>query len=150
MKGGEVKVPIRHISPSQGGGPAGANQSSRRLRDSDEFKRLFDQLGAKPNMEVPATELNSLGNLGARKQLQFSQHAIERLLTRGLSLGPEQLSKLEQAWEKAAAKGSRDALVLMDGLAAILSVKNKTVVTLMDASQLKENVFTNIDSAVVM
>lgn len=150
MKGGEIKVPTHPVIPPSGVGAASSNQPSRRLRDSDEFKRLFDQLGAKSGMETAGAELKASGNLGARKQLQFSQHAIERLLTRGLSLGPEQLSKLEQAWEKASAKGSRDALVLMDGLAAILSVKNKTVVTLMDASQLKENVFTNIDSAVVM
>ncbi len=82
--------------------------------------------------------------------LKFSNHAIERMQTRGISYNPERLQKLDEAVQKAAAKGSKDTLVLMDDSALIVSVKNNTVVTVMDKNNLKENVFTNIDSTVVL
>lgn len=82
--------------------------------------------------------------------IKFSNHAIERMQTRGISYNPDSLAKLDQAIQKAAAKGSKDTLVLMDDSALIVSVKNNTVVTVMDKNALKENVFTNIDSTVVI
>lgn len=82
--------------------------------------------------------------------VKFSNHAIERMQSRGISYSPEDINKLSQAVQKAAAKGSKDTLVLMDNSALIVSVKNNTVVTVMDKNALKENVFTNIDSTIVM
>ena len=83
-------------------------------------------------------------------ELKFSHHAIERMQSRGITYSPQDLTRLGEAVQKAAAKGSRDTLVLMDHSALIVSVKNNTVVTVMDKSALKENVFTNIDSTIVM
>lgn len=83
-------------------------------------------------------------------QLKFSNHAIERMQSRGISYSPQELTRLGEAIQKAAAKGSKDTLVLMDQSALIVSVKNNTVVTVMDKNALKENVFTNIDSTIVM
>ncbi len=59
------------------------------------------------------------------------------------------MERLQGAVQRAANKGSRDALVLMDNLAMVVSVKNRTVVTVVDKDNLKQNVFTNIDSAVI-
>ena len=70
--------------------------------------------------------------------------------TRGISYTPEDVSKISAAVSRAAAKGSKDSLILMDDSALIVSVKNNTVVTVMDKNALKENVFTNIDSTVVL
>lgn len=83
-------------------------------------------------------------------QLKFSNHAIERMQSRGITYTPQDLDRLGEAVKKAAAKGSKDTLVLMDHSALIVSVKNNTVVTVMDKNALKENVFTNIDSTIVM
>ena len=83
-------------------------------------------------------------------QLKFSNHAIERMQSRGISYSPQDMSRLGEAVQKAAAKGSKDTLILMDQSALIVSVKNNTVVTVMDKNALKENVFTNIDSTIVM
>lgn len=83
-------------------------------------------------------------------QLRFSNHAVERMQSRGISYSPQDLTRLGEAVQKAAAKGSKDTLVLMDQSALIVSVKNNTVVTVMDKNALKENVFTNIDSTIVM
>lgn len=82
--------------------------------------------------------------------VKFSNHAVERMQTRGISFNKADLDRLNEAVSRAAAKGSKDTLVLMNDSALIVSVKNKTVVTVMDKTALKENVFTNIDSTIVM
>jgi flagellar operon protein len=60
------------------------------------------------------------------------------------------MKKLNQAIEKAKEKGVKDALILMDDKAFIASIRNKTIVTAAFEDQLKENVFTNIDGAVLV
>ena len=83
------------------------------------------------------------------KELKFSKHAKQRLDARNISLTDSDVSQLENAVSLAEKKGSHDSLVLLRDLAFIVSVKNRTVVTAMDGSNLRENVFTNIDSAVI-
>jgi len=81
--------------------------------------------------------------------VKWSAHAAARLRQRGISLSQEQLVRLEQAVDKAAGTGARDALVMMDDTAMVVSVKNKTVITALAKDQARDNVFTNIDSAVI-
>ena len=81
--------------------------------------------------------------------LKFSGHAQARLRLRNIQLDAEQLDKLEEAVDKAAAKGSRDTLVVMDGNAFVVSVRNRTEITVVDRASAKENVFTLIVSAVL-
>lgn len=81
--------------------------------------------------------------------IKFSGHAQTRLQSRNISLDASQMERLQGAVQKAAGKGSRDSLVLMDDLAMVVSVTNRTVVTVVDKENLKQNVFTNIDSAVI-
>jgi len=84
-----------------------------------------------------------------QERLKFSLHAQERLAGRG-SLGPEELAKLSEAVDRASAKGARESLILMKDLALVVSVKNRTVITAVDGARIKDNVFTNIDSAVII
>ena len=81
--------------------------------------------------------------------IRFSAHAQTRLQSRQIALQPEHIARLQSAVGRAAAKGGKDALVLMDDMALVVSVKNRTVVTVVDKDNLKQNVFTNIDSAVI-
>lgn len=82
--------------------------------------------------------------------LKFSAHASARLQSRKVELGPEQMRKLNEAVEKAAAKGLDDTLILTKDAAFIVNVGNRTVVTAMDRNSLDGNVFTNIDGAVIV
>ena len=82
--------------------------------------------------------------------LTFSRHAQERLQARKIQLNDVDLASLQNAVNRADEKGAKDSLVLMRDMAFIVSVKNRTVVTAMDSEHLKENVFTNIDSAVIV
>ena len=86
--------------------------------------------------------------IGSGSELKFSKHAESRLQTRNIQLSQSQKEKISQAVNKAEQKGVKDSLVLMDNLAFVVNVKNKTVITAVSSSELKDNVFTNIDGAV--
>ena len=82
-------------------------------------------------------------------RVQFSKHALARVQRRGIELGANTLGRLAQGVDRAASKGSRDSLVLVDGTAFVVSVSNRTVITAVGSEHMKDNVFTNIDSAVI-
>ena len=68
---------------------------------------------------------------------------------RGIDVGPQTLKRLSSGIAQAAAKGSRDSVVFVDGTAFVASVKNNTVITAVGSEHMREHVFTNIDSAVI-
>jgi flagellar operon protein len=82
--------------------------------------------------------------------VKFSQHAQERLKARNISFSASDLANLEGAVSSVAQKGGKESLVMMGDAALVVSVKNRTVVTALDKLQMKGNVFTNIDSAVII
>lgn len=79
---------------------------------------------------------------------KFSKHALERLEERKIQLTNQEVDKLNSAINKAAEKGIKETLIIMDNKAFIASVPNRTVITAAMDQQLKENIFTNIDGAV--
>jgi flagellar operon protein len=83
------------------------------------------------------------------KGVQFSKHAAERVQRRGLGGDPQSVQRLEKGVELAAKKGSRAAVVMVDSTAYVVAPQNRTVITAVDQSQMKEQVFTNIDTAVI-
>jgi len=85
-----------------------------------------------------------------KKELKISQHAQMRMHMRNIRLTEEQKQMLNSAVEKASQKGVRESLILMNDLAFVVSIKNRTVITALDGDSLKENVFTNIDGAVIL
>jgi flagellar operon protein len=82
--------------------------------------------------------------------VRLSQHAVERLKSRGITLSEADMKQLAGAVDSVAQKGGKDSLIMMGDAALVVSVKNRTVVTAMDRQAMKGNVFTNIDSAVVI
>ncbi len=124
---------------------------------SVDFKNALDEALLPPPGATDASKLgqvraqmpSDLNSAASASSLKFSNHSIERMHSRGITYSPEQMKSIENAVAKAAAKGSKDTLVLTDNSALIVSVKNGTVVTVMDRQTMKENVFTNIDSTVM-
>ena len=82
--------------------------------------------------------------------LKFSKHAANRLLDRNIALTDSQNVRLENGVKQASEKGIKESLVLVDSLAFIVNVPNKTVVTAMDQTETDSNIFTNIDGAVII
>ncbi|MCI8974986.1 MAG: flagellar protein [Lachnospiraceae bacterium] len=86
----------------------------------------------------------------AAEAVRFSKHAANRLSDRKIELTDEQLERLNDGTKKAGQKGIRDSLVLVDQLAFIVNTKSNTVITAMDQTEADENIYTNIDGAVII
>ena len=81
--------------------------------------------------------------------VKFSTHAQQRLQQRDITLGDEDVAKINNAVDRAQEKGAKESLILLDDLAFVVSVKNRVVITAVDQPSMKQNVFTNIDSVVI-
>ena len=82
--------------------------------------------------------------------LKFSAHAQQRLESRNIRLTSDDVAKMNVMADKAAAKGAKQSLFMMRDVAMVVSIQNRTVITAVDQSSMKENVFTNIDSAAIL
>ena len=120
-------TPLNNIQPAR----EGSSKPQVKKGSGEAFQAVLEQ-----KLHVPG--------------LKFSQHAQKRISNSNIRLDKGQLRQLEEAVEKARSKAARDALVLMEDLAFVVSVKNNTVITVVDGQRVKENVFTNIDSAVIV
>lgn len=89
-------------------------------------------------------------DVAGSSELKFSKHASMRLSDRHINLSQEQNERLENGVLKASEKGINESLVILDSLAFIVNVPNRTVVTAIDQSESNENIFTNIDGAVIV
>jgi len=81
--------------------------------------------------------------------VKFSAHALRRLEQAQIVFDAGRTARLNAAVDKAAGKGAKDSLILLDDLALVVNVRNRTVVTAVNGERMRDNVFTNIDSAVI-
>jgi flagellar operon protein len=107
---------------------------------SPSFRSVFE--GVASTQQAPATT--------SSEQLKFSAHAMARLQSRNISLTSEDVTKMNAMADKAAAKGAKNSLFIVRDVAMVVSIKNRTVITAVDSDSMKENVFTNIDSAAII
>jgi flagellar operon protein len=106
--------------------------------------------GLSPQGRSTGTAFADALNQKAREQeLRFSNHAQKRLQSREISLTDDGIARLTQAVEKVEKRGGKESLVLMDDLAFIVNVRQRLVVTALDARERGEGVFTQIDSVVL-
>ncbi len=124
--------------------PSIEQAANQYLKDSGSSKKI-SQSGGQSFAEI--LERNQLVTDSA---VRFSKHAAGRLNDRNIELSDNQLDRLNAGMQKANAKGINESLVLVDQLAFIVNVKNNTVITAMDQTEAEENVFTNIDGAVIV
>jgi flagellar operon protein len=105
----------------------------------------------RPSVQTPQGPAfaDVLRNTAGTQPVQFSKHAVQRLERRNLAVDPASMQRLQDGVDRAAGKGARDAVVLVDDTAFVVSVRNRTVITAVGTDQMKDHVFTNIDSAVI-
>jgi flagellar operon protein len=104
---------------------------------------------AKPAGAAKPVEGNSfLETLESVQGVRFSNHALKRLQSREINLNSDNVNRLSDAIDKAEKRGGKSSLVMVDDLAFIVNVHNRTVVTALDTNQRGEGVFTQIDSVV--
>lgn len=144
MSDGPILYPNVSSIPSQSA--QAAVKSGQRKEAEKAGQAGFDQV-----FENAMSESKSKVDLNQIKQpLKFSAHATQRLKDRKIALDSTTLAKVNDAVDKAQAKGVEETLILTPDAALIVSVKNRTIVTALDRNSLSGNVFTNIDGAVVL
>ena len=140
-------------------GPVEPNRSHAAWLDRPATTRGLPAVGPRPAAapSAPRSKAPAQGDfqgvleqvLREQEGLRFSAHARARLAQRGIPLDDGAHRRLVDAVRRAEAKGAREAVVLIDDVAYVVSVRNRTVITVVDGPRLKENVFTNIDSVVI-
>ncbi len=91
-----------------------------------------------------------LDQVQEKREVVFSAHARERIESRKIELGEEDMHRIEQAMDKVKAKGARSSLLMFGDVALLASVTNRTIITAVDGAEEQEQVFTGIDSAVIL
>jgi len=89
-----------------------------------------------------------LGKVASDGQIRFSGHARKRIEDRSIKLDRNDMQRLSNAMDKADEKGSRESLILDGDKGFVVNIPNRTVITAVDLMELKNRVFTNIDSTV--
>lgn len=119
------------------------------------IEQLQDQflIQQKSKVNIKTTEGLSFEEILQKTQqdgeVKFSKHAANRLSDRNIELTEEQLERLNDGTKKAGDKGIKESLVLIDELAFIVNTRSNTVITAFVQGETKENIFTNIDGAVI-
>lgn len=120
-------------SPIQPESQGKVNHANTRPQDSAFAQKLKEQLEKKTG------------------SVEFSKHALDRINQRSIDMTEgNKLERLNKAVELAQEKGANETLVLIDRTAFVVNVKNNKVITTMSDSDMVGNVFTNIDSTVIM
>ncbi|TNF31740.1 MAG: flagellar protein [Deltaproteobacteria bacterium] len=104
-------------------------------QETSEFKNLLQE---------------QIGDIKREHGLKLSTHAAKRLQERNLQMDSEEFFKLRDAMDKLKMKGGKDSLVITPNAAYILDVENNTIVTAIDKDNMAENVFTKIDSTLMV
>lgn len=108
---------------------------------------LPQQSGRAKKQHEPSTSFENV--LAKTQQVKFSGHAQQMVNKRQIDISTGLMQRINDAMNKAEEKGARESLILVDDIALVVSVKNRTVITAVDQPNMKGKVFTNIDSAVI-
>ncbi len=82
--------------------------------------------------------------------INFSKHAMARAEERGIELTPTLMDKLQESVGKAQEKGATNILAFDQNQAFIINIPYGRVITTMSQEEMRENIFTNIDGAVLL
>lgn len=109
----------------------------------------FQNVNVTKNNEKPKESFkNILNKTLNEKEITISKHASERL--KEINFSEEDISSIEKGFELAENKGSKNSVMLYKDVAIIASIENRTIITAVDKSRSEENIFTNIDSVVIL
>ena len=82
--------------------------------------------------------------------IAFSKPAMTRAEERGIEVTPALMGQLADSVERAQAKGATNILAFDATRAFIINVPHGRVITTMSQEEMEENIFTNIDGAVLL
>jgi len=118
------------------------------------LSNLNNNINLNPVVKNKEFDLNSafkdiLNEKCKSNDVSFSKHANARIEERNIDIDEEVTNKLNEAVGQAKDKGLKNVLVMIDNAAFIVNTMNNKVITAVNSNELKENIFTNIDGAVI-
>ena len=123
---------------------------------ADRFSPIEPRAGVTPAGQAqPSRRKNTAGQFGAllrqeQEGVAFSKHAKARAEARGIEVTPALMDQLASSVERAQAKGATNILAFDATRAFIINVPHGRVITTMSQEEMQENIFTNIDGAVLL
>lgn len=78
----------------------------------------------------------------------ISNHAANRL--KEIKFNEEDMKNIGKGFEIAENKGAKNTVMIYKDVTLVASIENKTLITAVEKDRAKENVFTNIDSVVIL
>ena len=127
---------VERINPIRG-----VTQVESVQRVSQKGRAAAAQFGALLNREIKAA---------AEPAISFSRHAQNRAVERGIQVDDTLMGQLADSVERAQAKGATNILAFDATRAFIINVPHGRVITTMSQEEMEENIFTNIDGAVLL
>jgi flagellar operon protein len=120
-----------------------------KLYSIDDYSKLSSDNKKNQQIKTPFEDL--LSKEAAKKDsFLISNHAAERLRERNIFLNERDMHRINEGLNKAMEKGSNESVLLYKDLVLVASIKNRTIITAVDRGSSKDNVFTNIDSVVLL
>ena len=93
---------------------------------------------------------NISDNANNNAGINFSKHALARAEERGIELTPDLMNQLAGSVEKAREKGAKNILAFDSTQAFIINIPYGRVITMVSQAEMRDNIFTNIDGAVLL
>ena len=125
-------------------------QNIHGIRGPSQAERLKKSINSQAASGSSFQEILAQEQIKKSDDLKFSVHAQNRIQERNIELSSEDRMRLQNGIDKILEKGGKESLIIMDNNAFLVSAENRTVITAIDSQGLQENVFTNIDSALVI
>lgn len=124
------------------------NDLKIRQLQTESLLREHKVVSAEPAKQDFSAILNE--KLEKSKSLQFSKHSKERIQQRGIAMTDALIEQMNTAADSAREKGAKDVVMIGSDAAFIVNLSNNVVITAMNENEMKNNIFTNIDGAVLL
>lgn len=118
--------------------------------DRPQMPRQIEKTGTQSANETGFDALLKQRVSSSEQGVQFSKHARQRAEERGIEVTGDLVEQLASSVELAQEKGAKNILVFDAGRAFIVNVPQSRVVTTISQEEMKQNIFTNIDGAVLL
>lgn len=108
----------------------GNTQNQNKLKSNNNFKDILDK------------------TIEKNRGYTLSKHASDRL--KDMNFNENDMEAIGKGFQIAQEKGSKNSVMIYKDVALIASIENKTVITAVEKERAKENIFTNVDSVVIL
>ncbi|PRR77529.1 hypothetical protein CLLI_23030 [Clostridium liquoris] len=117
-----------------------------------DFQNYYNSGNKKTVNKKESTNFDSIlkNKIDKKESFIISNHALERLKERNIVFNEQDMKKINEGINKAGQKGCKDSVILYKDTALVTSIKNRTIITALSKNGSEGNVFTNIDSLIIL